>query len=182
MLVPNPPVPGPSVTYPDHDPPVERLSPEADRERLLAEALAQASAKDEAFRRPGSGPHRTGWKMLLALVLLAAAAVLAVSPPSWLSPSPLPVLRHADVARGTLAVLDLEARQIDAFRLTHGHLPYSLDELPRPMPGVTFVRSNDRVYQLVAVLDDGSRVVYDSADPAPDFRAVAAAWTESRRR
>lgn len=148
---------------------------------MLAEVLADASAQDEAFGRPAVGRRRTDrWKASLAVLLLVLAAYLGAAPPSWITPGPAPMLRPRDVDRGTQAALYLEAQQIDAFRVTHGRLPYTLDELAERVPGVVFIRSDNRLYQLVARRPDGSPLVYDSARPAPGFAAAAAAWAPKR--
>lgn len=169
------------MTRPDRESSPPTSSREGDRERALAEVLADASARDEAFRRPAAGGRRADrWKTSLAALLLALAAWVGAAPPAWLSPGPAPRLRPGDVERGLRADLYLEAREIDAFRMTHGRLPYALDELPERASGVRFVRSDSRVYQLVARRADGSLLVYDSARPAPGFGAVASEWGTNR--
>lgn len=140
-----------------------------ERERLVAEALAHAEARDAAYRRP-LRISRDGWKTLLALVVLLLAGTLAVAPPPWLRGEPLPEVSAAERSRGTRAALAVQARQIEAFRIVHQRLPVSLSELPTALPGVRYVRSTDRVYQLVAYGPDGRAVVWDSARPSPDLR------------
>ncbi len=165
------------MTRSDHDPSKTFVSREEERQRVLAEALAHASAQDEAFRQPSEQVQPTGrWKTPLALVLLLLAAVVAAFPPSVLTPGARPELRQSDLAQGARATLYLEAQQIEAFRLMRGHLPASLEELPDRIPGVVFIRSNNRVYQLVTRRPNGSNLVYDSAHPAPGFAMAAAGW------
>lgn len=166
------------MTRPDHDPSVPFVSREEERQRLLAEAVAHASAQDEAFRQRGEAVEATAaWKVPVALALFLLAAVVALFPPSWLVPQARPQLRPADQAYGARAALYLEAQQIEAFHLVRGRLPESLDEIGDRIPGVTFIRSNSRVYQLVMRRPDGSSLVYDSARPAPGFAAAAAGWS-----
>ncbi len=145
---------------------------------MLAEALAHASTQDAAFRQlTVEGPRNAWRKAALALVILLLALYLGASPPSWLVPGPPATLTRSDVERGTDAALYLEAQQIEAFHLERGRFPYGLDELPNRIPGVVFVRSNNRVYQLVARRADGSSLIYDSAHPDPGFAAAAAGWS-----
>ena len=111
-------------------------------------------------------------------VLVALAAWLSASPPAWLRGDPPAAPTVQDQARGLRAHLFLQAQQIEAFRLREGRLPASLDEVPGAAGDLRYVRSNNRVYQLVAS-DGRATVVYDSARPDPAF-AQAAPWTVRR--
>ncbi len=70
----------------------------------------------------------------------------------------------------------LQAEQIEAFRVDRLRLPNSLDELDGRLPGVRFVRSGSRAYQLIAYEADGTAIVYDSAHPAAEFEALDSGW------
>ena len=80
-----------------------------------------------------------------------------------------------------VAALQLQARQIEVFRARHGRLPRTLDEVPVRIPGIRFVRSNGRVYQLVAARPNGRALVYDSARPDPEFEDVENGWDPGHR-
>ena len=49
------------------------------------------------------------------------------------------------------------------------------------IPGIRFVRSNNRVYQLVAARPNGRALVYDSARPDPEFEDVENGWDPGHR-
>jgi len=70
----------------------------------------------------------------------------------------------------------LQAQQVDAYRIRSQRLPNSLDELPETLPGIRYVRSGNRTFQLIAYEADGNAVVYDSSNPAPEFEAMGATW------
>lgn len=161
---------------------VPEVSRAEERERLLAETLAHATAREEAFREPPVEAGRASWwKVPLALLILLAAGWMAASPPSWLAPATAPTLPPGELERGARAALYLQAREIDAYRRLRGRLPDSLEELPARFDGVRYVRSDNRVYQLIGTRPDGSSLVYDSAHPAPGFAAVSQGWGEGGR-
>ena len=139
-------------------------SPE-ERDRLVAEALAHAEARDALYRPPSEIPSRS-WKGLLATVLLVLSTVLLLAPPVWLQGEAPPTVSSEDRTRGARLSLELQAHEIEAFRLRHQRLPERLEEVPTVLPGIRFVRSNVRVYQLVAYDADGRPLVYDSTRPA----------------
>ncbi len=169
------------MSDPERNPPILETSPEEEREHLLAEALAHANAQEEAFRRPMLEAERTGrWKTPLSILIFLFAGYVAVSPPSWVVPAAAPILDRGTLERGARAALYLQAREIEAYRVLRGRLPVSLDELPARVSGVRFIRSDNRVFQLVGRRPDGSSLVYDSAHPAPDFASVAAGWSGRR--
>jgi len=152
-------------------------TPEA-RDRLLAEALAHSELQEARYRVPFSGPRRASWwKGLAALVLFLLAGIAAVAPPEWVLPEPPAQLDAADRARGLRMALLLQAKQVEAFRVDHLRLPDSLDELAGRLPGVVFVRSGNRAYQLIAYEADGKAIIYDSANPAPEFEALDSGWS-----
>lgn len=154
--------------------PVDTSSPE-ERARLVAEALADSEARDQRYRPPSEPPRDDRWKGLLALVLFVCAGVVAVAPPGWLATEPPPAVPDAARAVGASATVYLQAQAIEAFRQRHQRLPEDLSELPGALPGVRFVRSNDRVYQLVGRGPDGRTVVFDSTEPRLEPSAGTAA-------
>ena len=104
------------------------------------------------------------------------AAYVGVAPPPWVAGEPPLQVPPAALERGVVAALYLQAQQIEVFRIRNGRLPRSLAELPVRVPGVLFVRSNNRLYQLVAARPDGRALVYDSANPEPVFEQIADGW------
>jgi len=153
------------------------VSSPAMRDRLLAEALAHAEHKEARYRVPYDDRDRTrAWKSLIIVTSLAMAGVLATFPPAWVRPAPPAMLTAAEQQRSLRTALLLQAQQIDAYRIEHLALPPSLDTLPARLPGLRYVRTGNRAYQLMAYEDDGRAVVYDSADPIAPFDAIATTW------
>ena len=165
------------VKIEDLDAPTRDISSAEDRGRLLADAIAHAETREAHYRQP-EAPRTGHWKGPLALCVLMIAAYIGLAPPPWLAGKPLPQVSSAERGRGVVAALQIQARQIEVFQARNGRLPRTLDEVPARVPGVRFVRSNSRVYQLVAARPNGRALVYDSATPAPEFEDVENGWDE----
>jgi hypothetical protein len=153
----------------------EVSTPEA-RARLLAEALAHAEHKEARYRVPMDTGAALRWKGLVTAAVLVLAAWVAVAPPSWVRPQPPAQINAAARARGIRTALLLQAQQVEAYRVMTQRLPASLDELPAKLSNIGYARSGNRAYQLIGYEPDGNAIVYDSADPAPPFRVLMAAW------
>jgi hypothetical protein len=167
---------------PEASPPqtIERgpISTPAVRDRLLAEALAHAEHKDAGYRVPydDQRPARL-WKGLLIVACLVIAGTVAIFPPAVVRPDPPASLGSADELRSLRIALLLQAHQVEAYRIQARQLPASLSVLPSRLPGIVYVRSGNRAYQLIAYESDGTAMVYDSANPTPPFRVTEASWT-----
>jgi hypothetical protein len=145
-----------------------------DRERLLAETLAHAEAQEAQYKvLPADEPDHGRWKAFLAAVLLVLAVWIALTPPRWIAGAAAPVPTAGQQDRGVRAAIWLQSRQVEVFRLREGRLPEHLSELPVQMPGLTLVRSNNRVFQIRGRLADGELLVFDSGQPSPAFEAAA---------
>ncbi len=153
----------------------ENTSSQEERDRLVAEALAHAEARDQLYRPPTEILPSGRWRGALGLVLLVLSGIFAAAPPSWLRGAPRPSVSEQEQALGVRVALELQAEQIEAYRRRNQRLPTELGQLPAALPGIRFVRSDDRLYQLVAYGPDRRPVVLESTDPDPDTRE--AAWT-----
>lgn len=166
----------------DPDVPVHRISRVEDRERLLAETMAHAEAMEAQYKVVPIEPAQLGgrWKAPVATVLFFLAVVVGFFPPAWLAGAPPAVPTEGEMDRGLRAAIYLQVQLVEAFRHREGRLPADLTELPQALPGLTLVRSNNRVYQIRGYREDGSVVVYDSARPSTAFEA-AAGWMQEVR-
>jgi hypothetical protein len=152
-------------------------SPEV-RDRLLAQALAHSEMQDARYRVPFSNARSVGrWKGAVAAVLVLIAAVSAVAPPGWVRPEPPAQVTASGHARSIRLALLLQAQQVDAYRVRLQQLPRSLDDLSARLPGVRFVRSGNRSYQLIGYERDGNAIIYDSSNPAVEFERLIPSWT-----
>lgn len=153
-------------------------TPEA-RALLLAEALSHAEMQEARYRVPG-GARATGrLKGATALSVFALAGLLAVAPPSLLVPDPPAQVDAADRRHGIVLTLLLQAEQIEAFRAREQQLPMTLEDVAARLPGVRYVRSSNRLFQLIAYTQRGDAVVYDSASPGVEFTEAQAGWHAS---
>jgi hypothetical protein len=162
------------VSEAESDTPVHRISRVEDRERILAEAMAHAEAQEAQYKViPADEPVHGRWKAPLALAVFAVAAWIALDPPRWIAGTEAPRPTAAERDRGLHAAIWMQAHQVEVFRLREGRLPEHLSELPAQMPGLTLIRSNNRVYQIRGRRANGEILVFDSAKPAPAFEAAA---------
>jgi hypothetical protein len=153
---------------------------EEERDRVLAAALAHAEMQEAIYRvRTDTGRARR-WKAVFAAAIMLLALATAVSPPGLVVPDPPASLADADRLYGIRVALLLQAQQIEAFRAREGRLPDSITEVARALPGIRFVKSSGRLYQLVAYAPDGEAIVYDSAAPAAEFEDVSNRWVTTR--
>lgn len=159
--------------------PVGPPSTAEDRARLLAAASAYAEMQDARYRVPTDSRQVARLKAWIALTGLVVAGLLAIAPPELVSPEPPSTLTEADRLHGLYVGLLLQAQQVEAFRTRESRLPDSLAEVAARVPGVRFVKSGNRVYQLIAYTRDGRAIVYDSAAPASEFEPIERAWTKA---
>jgi len=165
----------------DGDAEVLDMSSSEDREAVLAEALAHAAMQDAQYMQPLTEAKPPGrWKTPLAMVVFAMSAYLLTFPPPWLAGEDPPAVSRIAREQGVRAALFLQAQQIEAFRIRQGRLPRTLEETEGALGGIQFVRSNARVYQLVAPGPDGPNIIYDSSRPTDDFLTAATAWGARR--
>ncbi|MDH5591121.1 MAG: hypothetical protein OEZ65_09510 [Gemmatimonadota bacterium] len=148
------------------------VSDQRERDRLLAAIMSEAAHLDERLKGPTPDIVRPAWKGLAATFLFLLAGYYMILPPRWVRP-PAPAAPSAAVrADGIRRALVMQAAQVEAFRLASQRLPDSLEEVGAIVPDILYVRSNSRVFQLVATLSDGSPMIFDSADPDPEFDAI----------
>jgi len=151
-------------------------SPEV-RDRLLAQALAHAEHKDARYRVPFSEVKAAArWKISVATLLFLIAGLVVLVPPQWARPAPPAQLGQAERALGLRSALLLQAQQVEAFRVRTARLPTTLDEVMVTLPGIRYVRSGSRAYQLILYEADGNAIVYDSANPAAAFQSLVTGW------
>jgi hypothetical protein len=144
------------------------------RDRLLAQALAHSELQDARYRVPLAGARSRGrWKGALASLLVLVAAVTMVVPPAWVRPAPPAQLDAVGHILSIRTALLLQAQQVDAYRVRFQRIPDSLEELPDRLPGVRFVKSGNRAYQLIGYGPDGNSIIYDSTSPDPDFEQLS---------
>ena len=147
-----------------------------ERDRLLAAALAHVEMQDAIYRVPLESEASRRWKGVIAAALFVMATILAGLPPAFLVPDPPPPLTATERAGSIQMSLLMQAEQIEAFRARTGRLPSSIAEVETAVPGVRFVRSSNRLYQLIVYTPDGDAVVYDSASPDPSFAQAEEVW------
>jgi hypothetical protein len=164
------------LTEDDQDIPVIDLTSTEDRETILAEALAHTALLEAQYKQPLIDEKRTGrWKAPLAIIVFFLSGYLLAFPPGWVAGEALPEASVSAREQGMRAALYVQAQQVEAFRVRRGRLPASMDELQATLPGISLVRSNNRVFQLVTPSVDGSQVIYDSSRPTDEFEAAVSA-------
>ena len=148
-----------------------------ERDRLLAAALAHAEMQEAIYRVPTGSNRARRIKLGVAALIALVALGVGLRPPALLVPESPPPLRVADRVHGVHVSLLLQAQQIEAYRVANGALPRSLDDVPVRLPGIRYVRSTSRAYQLVGYSPRGEAIVFDSTAPAPAFEQLAGPWS-----
>lgn len=161
----------------EHDiSPDPSVSAEEERERVLQAVIAHAVAQEVRFSSVTPKERVAWWKWGLSGALFGVAVMLLVLPPWWTLTEPPPTLAPGDLERGVRATLFLTAQQVEAFRMERSRLPANAAELGPPVEGVRYVRTDNRLFQLVAFRPNGLALVYDSSRPEPGFEAIAGPW------
>jgi hypothetical protein len=151
-----------------------------ERDRLLASTMAHADMQEARYRvTTDTGSAGRGKGTIASLIFVFAMVALA-RPPGLLVPDPPATLSAEDALYGVHVTLLLQAQQIEAYRTRQDGLPASLADIEGQLPGVRYIRSSSRLYQLVAYSADGEAIVYDSADPDPEFAAAGRVWVVTR--
>jgi hypothetical protein len=159
------------------DPPLHQISRPEDRQRLLAEAMEHADAQEAQYRLgPPDEPTHGLWKAPVALAIFTLAALVGIFPWSWLGGPPPLRIEDSDLDHGLRAVMYIQAQQVNVFRMRTGRIPDALDDLPVRFPGLRLVKSNNRVFQILAYQPGGEVLVFDSGHPSPAFAAAVSGW------
>ncbi len=154
----------------------EATTPEQ-RDRLLAAAMAHSEMQEAIYRvRTDTGHVRRG-KAAIASAIFVLALFFAAVPPGIVVPEPPAPLREADRVHGVRVTLLLQSEQIEAFRARNQRLPDALADVTAQLPEVRYVRSSSRLYQLIAYTPAGESIVFDSADPSPEFERLRRSWS-----
>ena len=151
-----------------------------DGDRIVAAALAYSAMQEATYRVPVTIRRVRRWKGMAASVIFFVALIVAASPPGFVVPDPPARLTEADRLYGVRVALILQSQQVEAFRTREQRLPDSLDEVAARFPGVRFVKSGSRLYQLVAHTAAGEAIIYDSAAPAREFAVISRSWSTTR--
>ena len=139
--------------------------------------MAHAEAQEAQYKViPADDPVTGIWKTPLALLIFLLAGVAGVFPPDWAAGAPLPSVQEGDLERGLRAAIYIQTEQVDVFRVRNDRLPDGLADLPVPLPGLSLVKSNNRVYQILGRRPGGEILVFDSAHPTPGFASTATGW------
>lgn len=163
-----------SQRQPERIEPMTTPTPPSPEKRALIDAyetaLKASAEQREAEQRAGAKrPRRTrpiAW-VVLALAL-AGTGIAAMTRPAWLGiRRPLaepPAVREASLR---LAVA-LEAQRVLRFQRENGRLPATLEEAGGAMPGITYQRSREGIYELNAA-DGDVAVIYRSTSSLRTF-------------
>lgn len=146
-----------------------RPSTAAESQRLVEEFendLRVTAERDSSSQRAAALRKRFLRPTILVL-LLAVTAYLAVSPPAWVLPRPLPPPNPQEREAGDRFAIYLQAQRIDHFRSTTGRLPATLAEAGEPMDGIDYLPGSGATYVLQSARDGALR--YSSTGSFREF-------------
>lgn len=134
----------------------------------VAAVLKHAAERDASAQTKAPPRKQPKWMLPLGINLAVFAVYLLIAPPPWVTVSPIKGPPVAQQERSLRATIWVKAQMIDGFQMANGRLPATLDEVGGPaLSGVDYV-PGDSEYQLVAQVGEAV-IVYDSANPDPDF-------------
>lgn len=144
------------------------LTSREERDRAIAEVLADQEVKKVIYGRPTT-PRTTTVGRVVAMVLLTLTAVyLWFARPGWIVPDPPPPLPAERIETHLRMAVWMQAQQVERFRRERGRLPDALRETGEPMPAMTYRRIDARTFHLLAS-GDGVTVEYLSTDSLGAF-------------
>ena len=150
-------------------PPEPRQSPASESRKLVAEyeqTLKSVKEKHEVADVE-SGRRRKLRRMTILSAGLAIAVYLALNPPTWLQPQPVPPPTPEVRAASDRFAIYLQAQRIESFRNSTGRLPSTLAEAGEPMPGIRYDLQSDGTFALTSERDQAIR--YSSRDSLGTF-------------
>ena len=132
-------------------------------------------------QEPAPSKDRTMPSYAAAAVVFALCAWAWIAPPAWLVPPPVaPPSREYREASARVA-LALHAQRIEAYRVSHGRLPRSKQEVGILSDQITYDRTDSLNFELVSRVD-GQPVSYKSIQPRDRYLAEAMTALSRARR
>jgi hypothetical protein len=144
---------------------------DVDRKLLLRDVMDHAVKVHKETNKKGVIPNSGSGAVLASILcvpLLALCVYSVVVRPEWLwgpKAGPLPPVQQDANIRFSMFLL---AQRIEAFKSARNQYPASLQELGESLPGVTYAKVNDNVFELRAT-EAGKPVVFRSDQPARAF-------------
>ncbi len=128
--------------------------------RSSKSALLEAAQSAIADQTSRPGPvvksdtgTRTAFRLFLAAVMVASAAIL-VAQPAWLvGPKPSGESPAIQAATATMALVEVVS-QLQAFQATNGHLPASLEAVGVTDPAIRYVPGTDGNFEVSTTAGD----------------------------
>lgn len=163
------------IHQPSHEPESEdRVSEEHERARALADVLRDQAERARAALDAERRRHRrTRLRRGAVSAVWVAAAYVWVFSPGWSRVETPPPPSLAEDVRALRINLFLQTQQVEAFEAARGRLPWVLQEVGPPLPGMEYRRLDNQRYELEA-RSDRVRMSYSSRVPPLEFVGDAA--------
>lgn len=155
-----------------------RPTPKVNVAALVTEIVEEARRNAE---EPAPSKSRVIPSYVAAGLVFALCAWAWVAPPAWLVPQPVAAPSRDYREASTRVALALHAQRIEAFRVSHGRLPRTKQEVGIASDQVTYDISDSLSFELSAAVD-GQPVSYKSTQPRDRYLADAMTALSRARR
>lgn len=155
-----------------------RPTPKANVAALVTEIMEEARKNAE---QPAPSKSRGIVRYIVAGLVFALCAWAWIAPPAWVVPKPVAAPSPEYREASTRVALALHAQRIDAYRVSHGRLPRTKQEVGIVSDQITYDRIDSLNFELSSTVD-GQPVSYKSSQPRDRYLADAmTALTRARR-
>ncbi len=136
-------------------PPVSEPTARSSKSALLEaaqDAIADQKSRPGPVTRPGTGA-RTVFRLFLAAIMVAAAAILVAQPVWLVGPKPPGESPAIQAATATMALVEVVS-QLQVFQATNGHLPATLEAVGVTDPAIRYQPGTDGNFEVSMATGD----------------------------
>ena len=155
-----------------------RPTPNANVAALVTEIMEEARKNAE---HPAPSRSRRVPTFVGAVLVMAMCAWAWIAPPAWLVPKPAGAPSRDYREASTRVALALHAQRIEAYRMSHGRLPQTKQEVGIMSDEIAYERVDSLAFELSSRVD-GEPVTYTSSQPRDRYLADAMAALSKARR
>jgi hypothetical protein len=155
-----------------------RPTPRANVAALVTEIMEEARKNAE---EPAPSRSRLIPSYVAAGLVFALCAWAWIAPPAWLVPRPVAAPSREYREASARVALALHAQRIDAYRLSHGRLPRTKQEVGIMSDQIVYDRTDSLSFELSSPVD-GQPVSYKSSQPRDRYLAEAMTALSRARR
>ena len=155
-----------------------RPTPKVNVAALVTEIVEEARKNAEV---PAPSKSRFIPSYVAAGLVFAICAWAWIAPPAWLVPRPVAAPSRDYRQASTRVALALHAQRIEAFRVSHGYLPKTKQDVGIASDQIVYQITDSASFELSSRVD-GESVTYKSSQPRDRYLAEAMTALSRARR